>query len=302
MQPLVRLLESKDKLMKNTIGITGRVLPFHTFQLLKLWYEKEGFMVEKKWCYEEAESDALINCVPFIFQSLEKIYFEVCETEENLESIKINFSAKKVVWVHANMASKFENDFDLYNPENSVNQSVLVTLQEYVKPELHFFLEEIFSTLTLVSYEELLNYMRYAPCVQKSLWKQYLIDLHEDRNISSFVLFDLADHFFQKNAVDFFALWQKIFLVYPAEFWSVYWSEQLWLAYSFCKKRTTHKDQLTYIFKKLPRSFINYTHKKYKSEMFVSLLSDLARFDNAIKLNDSASIILDRMLLQWFSV
>lgn len=44
-------------------------------------------------------------------------------------------------------------------------------------------------------------------------------------------LFALSQHFFAKNATEFYRLWATYQEYYPMTFWCVYWSEQLWRAY-----------------------------------------------------------------------
>lgn len=44
-------------------------------------------------------------------------------------------------------------------------------------------------------------------------------------------LFTLAQYFFAKKPKQFFELWHNVASLYPATFWTVYWSELLWRAY-----------------------------------------------------------------------
>ncbi len=44
-------------------------------------------------------------------------------------------------------------------------------------------------------------------------------------------LFMVSQYFFAKQSTQFFGCWERIEKTYPATFWTVFWSEQLWRAY-----------------------------------------------------------------------
>jgi hypothetical protein len=46
-------------------------------------------------------------------------------------------------------------------------------------------------------------------------------------------LFVVSQYFFAKESVNFFAAWHAVATDFPVEFWTTYWSEQLWQASLF---------------------------------------------------------------------
>lgn len=76
-------------------------------------------------------------------------------------------------------------------------------------------------------------------------------------------LFTLSKYFFAKDATSFFRYWNILKEDYPPVFWTTYWSEQLFKAFSFIQLHNLGNDGLArQIAYRLPFSFIQYDWKK----------------------------------------
>lgn len=77
-------------------------------------------------------------------------------------------------------------------------------------------------------------------------------------------LFTLSKHFFAKEARDFFHLWRAVSERYPLQFWTIFWSEQLWRASAYVKLvRRNQRAEAKKISYKLPFAFLQHGWRNY---------------------------------------
>lgn len=97
-------------------------------------------------------------------------------------------------------------------------------------------------------------------------------------------LFTLSQYFFAKNALNFFILWKKISQDFPTEFWTAYWSEQLWQAKIFLNYATKNRavEGRRYA-SRLPFSFFQRDWRKSKESELVSAHNFISLLDYNIK-------------------
>ncbi len=93
-------------------------------------------------------------------------------------------------------------------------------------------------------------------------------------------LFELSKYFFAKDYAAFLGLWKQVFMLYPPEFWIVYWSDQLWQALSFIVCQEQKLKAPSY---RLPFSFTQQGFRKYKTPELVRAHSFIYAFDYAFK-------------------
>ncbi|MCB9492943.1 MAG: hypothetical protein H6679_01560 [Epsilonproteobacteria bacterium] len=94
----------------------------------------------------------------------------------------------------------------------------------------------------------------------------------------------LSEHFFAKNAPEFFSTWTQVKDEYPDVFWVTFWSEQIWRAYHVKKflaaQNFVHAKRMSY---RLPYSFLNRHWKTFKLSDLADAYSMLYTIDYSIK-------------------
>jgi len=93
-------------------------------------------------------------------------------------------------------------------------------------------------------------------------------------------LFSLSQYFFARNAKLFLEQWKASKDAFPVEFWTAYWSQQLWQAAQFVAAKTS-KQELPSI--RLPFSFINTDWKQHSLSSLVNAHNSLYELDYALK-------------------
>lgn len=114
-------------------------------------------------------------------------------------------------------------------------------------------------------------------------------------------LFDLSTQLFARKPEKFFLAWEKFGTDYTAQFWTAYWSEQLFRAYYFVQLQQAgdlvSAKRIAY---RLPFSFTQSDWRKFK-------LSELYQAHNFIRAADfelksgSTEILLDLFYLKFFN-
>lgn len=97
-------------------------------------------------------------------------------------------------------------------------------------------------------------------------------------------LYLLSQYLFSKQTVNFFNYWDTIKNVYPNEFWTSYWSEQLYQAILFIENAKLNIISAKAQARKLPFSFLNFDHANFNIQYLAHRHADLYILDFNIKM------------------
>ncbi len=164
-------------------------------------------------------------------------------------------------------------------------------LQDYTKlykwvhetDKLSHFSELLFQQRTTLELEQALSLMRYDMVLgrnKEGFFVSYmpLLAKHEES------LFTLSQHFFGLQPEKFFTVLTPLELVYPLEFWIVFWLEQVWQALIFIEIASMQGPLVAKAsVSRLPFSFIQKDWKHFSSEYLIKAHAELYRFDYAFK-------------------
>lgn len=167
------------------------------------------------------------------------------------------------------------------------------------KPEIcAYFFGRLYRVKKEFSLEQLCLLQKYAGLVGKGIdlfFEQWL----ENMVVSDVSLFSLAQLFFEKRADEFFQEWHQVRGNYSDQFWTVFFSDQLFKAYFYVSLQgridQTQK-QMTY---GLPFSFLKHDWKLYSAESLNKAHEQLYDVDIALK-TGASSYGLDNFLMQFF--
>jgi len=168
------------------------------------------------------------------------------------------------------------------------------TVDSMLYKNLYFFMhhQELVDTQF---FQELVARVPGLPLNVACLMVQYQVVLGKNRQkfFSSWLkrivepkksLFLLSQYFFAGDAQSFFPLLSELTLVYPAEFWLAYWSEQVWQAILFIH---IARQQGPLIAKKsvsrLPFSFMQKDWQRHSAERLMTAHAALYKIDYALK-------------------
>jgi hypothetical protein len=165
------------------------------------------------------------------------------------------------------------------------------------------YIQLLFEIFPSIHPEFLATSLRYAPFLRKQLWQQYVKTLYS-KNISSlYTLFDLATLFFSRNK-EFWNIWNGILHEHENDFWTLFWTDQLWLCFCYndtMQRNTKVTKQQQNIFKKLPRTVLQYSWKDINKEDLAECLLILFEQDTLHKKHSIFdAITVNKMLFTWF--
>lgn len=126
---------------------------------------------------------------------------------------------------------------------------------------------------------------------------QFLLSLVEPE--LSFI--ELSKHFFNRDAENFFKLWDKVGNEYPETYWILYWSDQLWRAYHVTtylrQNKIVEAKKMGY---RLPFAFAGHQWKKSSLRELRDGYQFLYHADCALK-NGSSFTTLELFFMNYFS-
>lgn len=176
--------------------------------------------------------------------------------------------------------------------------AILVELPEYVDATLYStlysafyplapvdqsFVIKIFSISPKVSLDKACQLMAYQPLLgarSEAFFKEWLSKLIAPEKS----LFTLSQYLFAKQPKMFLEQWKAIKNDFPDEFWTVYWSEQIWQATLFVTRaRSQGIAEAKKAAYRLPFSFINKDWQKYSHESLVQSHQFLTKLDYNLK-------------------
>lgn len=163
----------------------------------------------------------------------------------------------------------------------------------------HMLVSAVYARASVLSLDQVYVLKHYGKLIgrnQHDFVKQWLSLLV----IPERSLFTLSQHFFAQDPQKFFSLWSTISSDYPAAFWVVYWSEQLFRACSYVQlmrqKNGVEAKQVAF---RLPFSFIQRDWRRYPVEKLSDAHASLYRIDFMIK-NGGSDNVLDLFYSRFF--
>lgn len=150
-----------------------------------------------------------------------------------------------------------------------IDKNQYIQLLDYEQPGLarkyQSVITEIFKRIESLSLDQVYSTMRYLALVGTSH------DLFTKTWLDSIIipeksLFTLSQHFFAKDARNFFVAWAHMHEEYQDTFWITFWSEQIWRACNVVRymqnKQFAQAKSMAY---RLPFSFVQRDWKKYST-------------------------------------
>lgn len=114
-------------------------------------------------------------------------------------------------------------------------------------------------------------------------------------------LFDLSTQFFARKPEKFFLAWEKFGADYTAQFWTAYWSEQLFRAYYFVQlQQAGDLGGAKRIAYRLPFSFTQTDWRKFSTPELYQAHNFIRAADFELK-SGSTEILLDLFYLKFFN-
>lgn len=164
----------------------------------------------------------------------------------------------------------------------------IVLLYEDQKPEVVAYLfHKLFLLKKEYSLDQLCLLKEYALLLGKNI-DQFLQDWIEQLVVSDVSLFYIGQLFFEKNSAEFFVKWQKIRPLYVDQFWTSFFSEQLFKAYFYVHyKGQVPTDQKQIVFG-LPFSFLKHDWKMYQISELQAAHQKIYEIDLSLKRGGSA--------------
>lgn len=168
------------------------------------------------------------------------------------------------------------------------------------KPEIvAYFFSKIFSMKKEYSLDQLCLLKEYAGLLGNNMG-QFFQDWMEKLIVSDVSLFYLSQLFFEKNGAEFFIQWHKIRTLYPDQFWTAFFSEQIFKAYFYVQyKGQVPQDQKQLTFG-VPFSFLKHDWKMYSHKELQAAHQKIYEIDLSLKRNGSA-YQLDTFCMSFFN-
>ncbi len=169
------------------------------------------------------------------------------------------------------------------------------------QPEVSaYFFGRLYRIKKELNLEQLCLLLAYAGSVGKKNIDLFFEQWFDQLIIDDISLFYIAQLFLQKHADEFFMQWHHVRNHYSDQFWTAFFSEQLFKAYFYVASQGKIADedkQMTY---GLPFSFLKHDWRLYQSATLQKAHEKLYTVDIALK-NGSCSSSLDVFLAQFFA-
>lgn len=161
-------------------------------------------------------------------------------------------------------------------------------LYEDSKPEIiAYFFSKLFAIKKEYSFDQLCLLKEYAGLLGANNMGQFFDTWIEKLVISDVSLFYLSQLFFEKNSAEFFIQWHKVRSLYPDQFWTAFFSEQLFKGYFYiAHKGQVPLDQKQLVFG-LPFSFLKHDWKMFQSKELQLAHEKIYEIDLSLKRNGS---------------
>jgi hypothetical protein len=189
--------------------------------------------------------------------------------------------------------------------DTKIEKNSLEQLCSLFDPTDHANIKELFVLYDTVSWEFLIDVMRYAPYMKKNLWTEHAGNVFKKNVIQTYSLFDMIGFFFLKNS-NFFEVWECVYQNYEFDFWVYYWNDYVSLCIMFIetmKKNIKISKELEIQFRRLPRQLTQYQWK-YLSPKSLSNSLYILNQQNAL-LHDvemNSFLVFEKMFIHWFYV
>lgn len=179
-------------------------------------------------------------------------------------------------------------EYHIANSYTSDQIKKITLLYEDQKTEIIAYLfTKLFALKKEYSLDQLCLLKEYALLLGKNI-DQFLDSWIEQLVVSDVSLFYLGQLFFEKNASEFFAQWQKVRPLYVDQFWTAFFSEQLFKAYFYVQyKGIVPPDQKQLVFG-LPFSFLKHDWKMYQTSELQVAHQKIYEIDLSLKRGGSA--------------
>jgi hypothetical protein len=210
---------------------------------------------------------------------------------------------KVIVYCKADTKVSSKKGALIIKTEDTVDAKLYTKFYEYIHAEQlsleDLFVKKLFSVCKTITLDEAYMMITYQKVLGKrseeffDTWLPHII-------MPDLSLFTLSQYFFAKDQKNFSALWQKIHDTFPDEFWTSYWSDQLWNASVFVQK-TSNQESIgnakTY---RLPFSFMQRDYKRYALTELAKAHSFLYSIDYNLK-NGSGYQAVDLFCAQFIN-
>lgn len=158
-------------------------------------------------------------------------------------------------------------------------------------------LTKLKTKLTLDQYCLLLHYMTAFGDRCELFFEQWLSKIV----VLEQTLFDLSTQFFARKPEKFFLSWEKFGTDYTAQFWTAYWSEQLFRAYYFVQlQQAGDLGAAKRIAYRLPFSFTQTDWRKFSTPELYQAHNFIRSADFELK-SGSTEILLELFYLKFFN-
>lgn len=173
-------------------------------------------------------------------------------------------------------------------------------LYENEKPEVAaYFFSKLYRIKKEYSLDQLCLLKEYAKLLGKNM-NEFFTEWIEKLVVSDVSLFHLSQLFFEKNAAEFFAKWQQVRGNYSDQFWTSYFSEQLFKAYFVVQHGgfvPSDQKQLQF---GLPFSFLKHDWKLYGAHELQYAHQKMYEIDLALK-SSGSPYQLDAFFVSFFN-
>jgi len=173
---------------------------------------------------------------------------------------------KVIVYCKAETKVSSKKGALIIKADDAADAKLYTKLYEYIHTEQlsleDLFVKKLFSICKTITLDEAYMMITYQKVLGKrseeffDTWLPHII-------VPDLSLFTLSQYFFAKDQKNFSALWHKIHDKFPDEFWTSYWSDQLWNAAAYLQKMSNQESIGNAKAYRLPFSFMQRDYKRY---------------------------------------
>jgi hypothetical protein len=170
----------------------------------------------------------------------------------------------------------------------------------YKTPADSNFFNEVHRSIKQIDLDTACGLMHYQTLLGKR-YQEFTQEWLPKIAPSAASLFTLSTHFFARDKEQFLKLWQMTQPQYAEEFWTSYWSEQLWHASLFMiQANSVGAEKAAKTTNRLPFSFVQRDWKKYSINQMATAHENLLRIDSQLK-NGATTVQIETWLLKWLN-
>lgn len=208
-------------------------------------------------------------------------YIVGLSTEELEKTLQFGQCIEVVEKYSSDQVTKLSLLYDKQNPETTA-----------------YFIGKLYRYRKEYSIEQLCILLEYAPLLGKNtelFFEQWLNQLV----ISDISLYYVSQLFFEKNSKDFFDVWSECRTLYSDQFWTSFFSEQLFKAYWYVAWQAKVSPESKMITYGLPFSFLKQDWKLYQLSTLQTAHQKIYEIDILLKSGGTA-FRLDLFFIQFF--